>query len=106
MPHSSTFHPAARTEFPAAVAHYERERPGLGNAFAVRVREVVGRATERPLTGAPHRIPDVRRLFVPRFPYSVVYLVEPANVAVVAIAHFRRRPDYWAERVADPQGPA
>ena len=106
MPHSSTFHPDARGEFREAVAHYERERAGLGIAFAVRVREVVGRAVQRPLTGAPHRLPDVRRLFVPRFPYSVVYQVEPVSVVVVAIAHFRRRPDYWAERVADPQGPA
>lgn len=106
MSHTAAFHPEARAEFRAAVAHYERERPGLGITFGVRVREVVLRATEHPLAGAPHALPDVRRLFVPRFPYSVVFLVEPSRIVVVAVAHFRRRPGYWTERVADPHGPA
>ena len=106
MPLRALFHPAARVEFRAAVARYESERSGLGTLFADRVREVVARSAEAPLTGAPYALPDVRRLFVFRFPYSVVYLVEPGRVLIVAIAHFRRRPGYWVERVVDPHGPA
>ena len=105
MPLRALFHPAARVEFRAAVARYESERSGLGTLFADRVREVVARSAEAPLTGAPYALPDVRRLFVFRFPYSVVYLVEPGRVLIVAISHFRRRPGYWVERGVDPHGP-
>lgn len=36
-----------------------------------------------------------RRAPVPRFPYTVVYLVVGDAICVVAIAHERRRPGYW-----------
>jgi len=28
----------------------------------------------------------------------VLYAVEEAQVIIVAVAHFRRRPDYWVRR--------
>jgi len=37
---------------------------------------------------------------MPRFPYGVVYVMTPAgDVVVVAVAHVRRRPGYWAHRL-------
>ncbi|WP_437185264.1 hypothetical protein SH668x_002363 [Planctomicrobium sp. SH668] len=44
----------------------------------------------------PH---DVRRLLLKRFPYAVVVLVRPEEVVVVAVAHTRRRPLYWLDRL-------
>jgi toxin ParE1/3/4 len=38
-------------------------------------------------------------MFVPRFPYALIYAVEERRVFVVAVAHFRRRPGYWRDRV-------
>jgi toxin ParE1/3/4 len=34
-----------------------------------------------------------------RFPYSVIYSLLEDDVLVVAVAHHRRRPFYWRDRV-------
>jgi len=39
-----------------------------------------------------------RRYVLPDFPYSVIYFVEAA-IIIVAVAHDRRRPGYWRERL-------
>ncbi len=40
----------------------------------------------------------VRALPISRFPYSVIYRITPDAIIVLAIAHQRRRPTYWAQR--------
>jgi toxin ParE1/3/4 len=45
--------------------------------------------------------PDIRSAKVARFPYRVVYLVVGSNVDVLAVAHAKRRPEYWRDRLAD-----
>lgn len=34
-----------------------------------------------------------------RFPYQVVYVVHADGVVVLAVAHDRRAPSYWAARI-------
>jgi hypothetical protein len=34
-----------------------------------------------------------------RFPFSVVFVARDKDIIVLALAHHRRRPDYWRERV-------
>lgn len=91
------FHPEADAELTEAVDWYDAERRGLGAAFLVAVREAVERARRAPLTGTPAGN-DLRRVFVNRFPYAVLYAVDAQRVYVVAVAHFRRRPGYWKHR--------
>ncbi|MBI4477746.1 MAG: type II toxin-antitoxin system RelE/ParE family toxin [Acidobacteria bacterium] len=40
-----------------------------------------------------------RRYLLRRFPYSIVYRVEPNRVLIVAVAHGHRRPGYWKSRM-------
>jgi hypothetical protein len=42
---------------------------------------------------------DVRRCLLRRFPYMVVFQSRPDEQLVVAIAHVRRQPLYWLERL-------
>jgi plasmid stabilization system protein ParE len=104
------FHPEARAEFDAAADWYEGEQRGLGVAFVAAVEEAVGRLAAAPLAGAPLTAAaltagpldadagELRRVFVHRFPYAVLYAAEPARLLIVAIAHLRRRPGYWRHR--------
>ena len=39
-----------------------------------------------------------RRVLVNRFPYQVVYHLTPTDVIIVAVAHLKRRPNYWKDR--------
>jgi plasmid stabilization system protein ParE len=52
---------------------------------------------------APHRWPPylrgTRRYVFTTFPYSLVYLVDDEVVNVVAVAHDKRRPGYWRNRL-------
>ncbi len=91
------FHPDAQADYDEAVARYEGERRGLGVRFGLAVREATDRAAEAPLHGSPVS-DNLRRVFVRRFPYAILYAVEAERVYVVAVAHFRRRPDYWRDR--------
>ena len=46
------------------------------------------------------REPVVRSKGVNDFPYRVVYFVEGDLLTIVAVAHAKRRPGYWRDRVA------
>jgi plasmid stabilization system protein ParE len=39
-----------------------------------------------------------RRLVLQRFPYNVFYRVGAEAIVIVAVAHQKRRPAYWAAR--------
>ena len=46
------------------------------------------------------REPVVRSKGVSGFPYRVVYFVQGDLLTIVAVAHAKRRPGYWRDRVA------
>ncbi len=98
MARALEFHPEAREEFEAAALRYAEIRASLGDAFVDRVEAATTRAVRAPMTGAP--LGTLRRVFVKRFPYFVLYAVEDARIVVLAVAHFRQRPGYWRRRAA------
>ena len=88
----------AQTELDAAVAWYAEQAPGLGDAFlleALKVLTLIERFPDawHPLT------PDIRRCRLKRFPYSVIYTMDAAELLVLALAHQHRKPEYWSDRV-------
>jgi plasmid stabilization system protein ParE len=68
---------------------YDEVRPGLGDDFVAKVRDVRTRIGNHPhlygLVGGRVRGAPVRR-----FPYVVYYIVEPARVVIIAILHVRQ----------------
>lgn len=90
------FHPDADREFGEAAAWYE-ERAGLAAEFIAAVRAKI-----EEITLAPRRwrlLRGVRRAFVGRFPYSIVYReTSDGYIEILAVAHFKRRPGYWSRR--------
>lgn len=91
---------AARKELRRAVDHYDAQVSGLGDDFAAEVERAVQEISERPEMGSPH-LAGTRRVLTRRFPYSVIYLhqAHEERLVVVAIAHHRRKPDYWLRRL-------
>ena len=41
----------------------------------------------------------VRRALLPRFPYAIVFMDLGTETRVLAVAHAKRRPGYWLNRV-------
>lgn len=92
------FHPAAAEEFVETTVFYERSVSGLGDGFIMEVESVVDRLQAHPQIG--QRVSDAcRRIILARFPYSLIYSVETDRIWIVAVAHHRRRPGYWRERI-------
>jgi hypothetical protein len=78
---SVEFHPEAQREFVSAARFYERQTVGLGIDF-----------------GPPFG-PRLRRVLAPKFPYGLLYRVEPERIYVIAVMHLHRRPGYWRSRL-------
>lgn len=97
------FEADAADELEAAATWYERQRAGHGDSFASAVQRTVDRAARFPQSGIRahgfDRERDVRRFSVLRFPYSIVTAIVNGRRAVVAVAHARREPGYWSDRV-------
>jgi toxin ParE1/3/4 len=92
-------HPAALAEVVEAKAFYKARDSDVALEF----EELVSIALDR-IELAPERWPPyldgTHRYLLHRFPYAIIYDVHPASVRVLAIAHQRRRPSYWARRLA------
>ena len=101
---NSEFLPEAAKEFIEAVLYYESEVPGLGLRFVAEVRRGVRFITENPNAAA-----DVggglRKKVLKHFPYNLLYAVETDLILIVAVAHQKRRPRYWLERLKQLQPP-
>jgi toxin ParE1/3/4 len=97
------YHARARADYDQAASWYESRVTGLGDDFADAVERAEAMVAERPEawpkwpTGAAGL--DVRRCLLHGFPYGLVYMIHDDEVIVLAVAHQRRRPDYWRERL-------
>lgn len=47
-----------------------------------------------------------RRFLLRRYPFGVVYRIEPRRILIVAVAHGHRRPGYWRDRGPGEQAAA
>lgn len=90
--------PEALAELQQAAAFYsEKSESTLGLAFVAEFERAASLLMNNPMAGAEFH--GTRRRFVlRRFPYSIIYQVTVAELRVLAVAHHRRRPGYWAAR--------
>ena len=84
----------AGSEFAAAVAYYDTREAGLGRRFEDEIDRTVA---EHPNVCQLRR-GIYRRMNLQIFPYYIPYIVRESTLWVVAIAHSRRRPEYWIRR--------
>jgi toxin ParE1/3/4 len=93
----------AAIEAEHAIAWYEGERPGLGGDFEAAVDAALDLLAQDPIPSVPVQGAaakrGIRRLILRRFPYDVVFVVQPDFVWVLAFAHHSRRPAYWRNRL-------
>lgn len=88
----------AEADIESAFRWYEDQRVGLGTEF-LWVVEAGLSSIERNPEQYPERYKRDRRLVLRRFPYSLVFLVEPALIKVIACVHGRRHPRHWRKRL-------
>jgi len=88
----------AWAEVEAAFRWYGERSDDASSGFLLEVIE-----SFETIAAAPERWPEslygTRRYLLHHFPFSIVYLDESDVVIIVAVAHGRRKPGYWKERV-------
>ena len=88
----------AQQEIEEAVIWFNEQVDGQGVVFLDELDRVVRLVKSYPFASTEIE-PGVRKHLFVRFPYSLIYGVEDWTIVVVAVAHFRRAPRYWVDRL-------
>ncbi len=96
-PFAVEVHPLAADEAEAGERWYRERNETAATRFRRELDRAIGLIAERP-EAAPPYVGNTRRFLLRRFPFFVVYRVFNQRVQIVAVAHARRRPQYWLQR--------
>lgn len=91
------YHRLAARELIESALFYDQRRAGLGEAFLSEVETLLALIRAQPETGRPERH-GTRSFPTKRFPFRIIYDIQPNRLWIVAVAHLSRRPGYWARR--------
>ena len=92
-------HPAAAEEHKKQVAHYEEIQVGLGKRYHAEFRHTPEWVCASPDRSRIVVALDIRRAIFKVFHFDLIYREADGLVQVLAVAHHRRRPGYWTERL-------
>jgi mRNA-degrading endonuclease RelE of RelBE toxin-antitoxin system len=91
------YHRLAADELISSARFYEERRPFLGEDFLGEVELTRKALQKHPESGRVEKH-HTRSYRVHRFPFRVIYQIQPDRFWVVAIAHLSRQPGYWVRR--------
>jgi hypothetical protein len=95
------FHEEVPAEIERTARWYEGERSGLGTEFLTVLQEVVACLEDGSVVSSPAREDRrARRVLLLRFPFAIVFVETEDAFVIVAVAHHKRQPGYWASRLA------
>lgn len=94
----SAFLPEADEELREAARYYEKEASGLGLTFLSAMHRAVHEIETNPEAWAILR-QNIRKKTISRFPYNLLYSIESDTILIIAVAHHKRRPNYWRARL-------
>ena len=92
------FHPAAESDYLSQIAYYEEKHAGLGAYFISDFEGSVSRVLATPKMYKQVE-ENIHLISLKIFPFNILYQVVNSEVQVLAVAHKRRRPNYWKERL-------
>ncbi|WP_199245880.1 type II toxin-antitoxin system RelE/ParE family toxin [[Phormidium] sp. ETS-05] len=91
------FHPEALTEYADAVQYYAEVSNDVAQTFINAIEDAVYRIRD-----SPNRYmaidQDVRRCMTRKFPYAIIYTIEPDYILILAVMHCSQEPGYWKSR--------
>jgi plasmid stabilization system protein ParE len=91
-------HPDARLEGDAAFDRYREQSPRAAEAFVLALEKARTAIQNSPGMWAEY-LHGTRRYLLRRFPFVVVYRVTEIRIEIIAVAHGRRKPGYWRDRL-------
>jgi len=89
----------ASEEIEEAAKWYGRRSPAAEAAFLGEVDHALAAIIDAPRRWTSF-VDGTHRYVLRKFPYSVIYFVDEVVIVIVAVAHDKRRPGYWRDRLA------
>ena len=90
---------AAKRELADAVTWYAADSAHNAERFLAAVESLTS-----VIAAMPERFPriarEARRARLKHFPYMIIYVHDEQGLWIGALAHVKRRPGYWLERLA------
>jgi plasmid stabilization system protein ParE len=93
-----TYHPRASEEIDEAYSWYAMRSTQAADGFYEELFRAVNRVRQQPGL-FPLYLHGTHRAVLDRYPFSVVFRELPHEIQIVAVAHAKRRPGYWASRL-------
>lgn len=91
------FHPAATEELEISAAWYAQRSLDAARGFAIEVD-----AALKKIESDPSRFPLIdqrhQSCAINRYPFQIVFRNDGVRIYVIAVAHAKRRPNYWSKR--------
>jgi hypothetical protein len=87
----------AKIEILEAIEYYEKKSHGLGIDLKNEIKssiEIIRRFPECCIL----RNDETRRFLLNRFPYLLIYFYHKKHIWIIALAHCKRKPEYWIAR--------
>lgn len=92
------FHRLAENEYQSAKRWYAKRSERAASRFRLAFHKAIDSIRDHPTQG-PAYLEHFRWARLKRFPYVIYYhIADDDRVLIVAVAHGRRRPAYWARR--------
>jgi len=93
-----TYHPEASNEIDEAYSWYAMRSTQAADGFYGELFPALDMVHQQPGLFPPYLL-GTRRVVLDRYPFSVVFRELPRKIQIVAVAHAKRRPGYWAKRL-------
>lgn len=94
------FHPAAVVEHLDQLAFYQSKSTALAAAYLSDVEDTLAYLSEGVQRFPVVAAPDIRSVALKRFPFNILFRQHAGHIQILAIAHKRRRPMFWAPRLS------
>ena len=95
---SPELHPEALLEAEAGLLWYSSRSAIAGERFLGALDRAIARICDAPERW-PRYVAGTRRYVLLRFPYVIVYKPTREKIVIYAVAHAKRRPGYWRNRL-------
>jgi plasmid stabilization system protein ParE len=90
-------HPEAEAEADGTFEYLWTRSESAAFGFDAELRAAFRTLRKTPRICAPYQR-GTRRIMLKRYPFFVVFREFPDRIQIVAVAHGKRRPGYWAKR--------
>jgi toxin ParE1/3/4 len=91
-------HRDAEAETDSAFEWYWTQSESAALGFESELEIAINTLRESPKACAPY-LEGTRRVMLHRYPYYIVFREFPGKIQILAVAHAKRRPGYWQERI-------